>query len=284
MRAEVAVLTGPVRLEERLLLEALSRRRVTVAQVDDRRLVFCLPGPAERFALVINRSVSMTRRRYAARLFEAHGIPVVNPSRVIETCDDKVATTLALVGRGVPVPQTAIALGAAAGVEAVDRVGYPAVIKPVGGSWGRLLARVSDRDAAEAVVEHKAVLGSPAHGVVYAQRYVDKPGRDIRAAVIGGEVVAAMYRTSEHWVTNTARSARPLPCPVGAELEALCRLAAVAVGGGAVAVDVLEEPSGELLVNEVNSTLEFHGLMEATGVDVAGRLVDHALGVAGLGA
>ncbi|MGC9349832.1 MAG: RimK family alpha-L-glutamate ligase, partial [Anaerolineae bacterium] len=163
-------------------------------------------------------------------------------------------------------------------------IGYPVVLKPLFGSWGRLLARVNDRDAAEALLEHKSTLGGYLHSVVYVQEYVDKPGRDIRVMVAGDEVVYAIYRESEHWITNTALGGEPLPCPVTDEIEYLSVAAAKAVGGGVVAVDLLEDGEGQLLVNEVNHTPEFHGARHATDVDIAGKIVDYVLQVAENGA
>jgi [lysine-biosynthesis-protein LysW]--L-2-aminoadipate ligase len=275
--ASVALVASHVRHEEREIIAALERRGVPCERIDDRRLVFQLGEPPPRYRVVLNRCISQTRRLYLSRLFEAGGVPVISPSRVIATCDDRVAMHLALATAGLPLPPTAVALAAEHGVDAIESVGYPAVVKPVGGSWGRLVARVSGRDAAEAVVEHRAALRSPQHGIVYAQAYVDKPGRDIRVLVVGDRVPAAMYRRSDHWVTNVARGAQVEACPVSAELRDLALRAAASVGGGAVSIDLLETQAGELLVNEVNSLVEFRGLAAATGVDVAAELVDHAL-------
>ena len=153
-------------------------------------------------------------------------------------------------------------------------MGYPVVLKPAVGSWGRLLAKVNDRDAAEALLEHKTTLGSYQHGIFYIQEYVDKRGRDIRAFVVGDECVAAIYRTSPHWITNTARGGAASNCPVTPELAELTARAARAVGGGVVALDVFETGGG-LVVNEVNDTMEFKNSVAPTGVDIPGRIVDY---------
>jgi [lysine-biosynthesis-protein LysW]--L-2-aminoadipate ligase len=273
----VALVATMIKFEEKLLLQELERRQVAHERLDDRRLVFGLGGSDDRYSVVLNRSISQTRRLQVARLFEAQGIPVVNSSAVVGVCDDKLATSLALAKHGVPTPPTAVALSVDAGVEAIERVGYPAVVKPLHGSGGRTLAKVNDRDAAEAVLAHKAALSTPQQRVVYAQEYIEKRGRDIRAAVVGDRVVGAMYRISEGWITNTARGSRVEPRPVDAELEAVALAAAAAVGGGAVAVDVVERPDGTLVVVEVNSAMEFHGLVEACGTGIVEALIDHVL-------
>ena len=162
---------------------------------------------------------------------------------------------------------------------AIEEMGYPVVMKPAVGSWGRLLAKINDRQAAEALVEYKQALDRPQHSPFYIQDYVDKPGRDIRTLVVGDEIVYAIYRSSPHWITNTARGGDAIPCAITPEIADLSLAAAQAVGGGIVAVDLLETADGRLLVNEVNHTPEFHGAMQATEADIAGKIVDYVLKV-----
>ncbi len=183
-----------------------------------------------------------------------------------------------------PQPAARLAFSAPAGLHALQELGYPAVLKPVVGSWGRLLARLNDRDAAEALLEHRHTLGGYPHHIHYLQAYHEKPaGRDIRAFVVGERTLCAIYRTSTHWITNTARGGRASNCPVTPELESLCRRSARAVGGGVLAVDLLETEEG-LLVNEVNHSMEFRNSIEPTGVDIPGAVADYALALAQGGA
>ncbi|MEW6422417.1 MAG: RimK family alpha-L-glutamate ligase, partial [Deinococcota bacterium] len=154
--------------------------------------------------------------------------------------------------------------------------------KPTVGSWGRMVSRINDRDAAEAIIEHKEVLGGPQHGVFYVQELIHKPGRDIRAFVVGGECIGAIYRTSEHWITNTARGAKASNCPVTPEIAALATRAAAAVGGEIVAIDLVEDPQsqnawGGLLVIEINHTMEFKNSVGTTGVDIPRKMGEYAL-------
>jgi [lysine-biosynthesis-protein LysW]--L-2-aminoadipate ligase len=201
----------------------------------------------------------------------------VNSYQVVNTCGDKVLSSMALIQHNVPTPRTVVALSVEAALQAIEEMGYPVVLKPAVGSWGRLLSKVNDRDTAEAVLNHKAFLGGPVHSVFYIQEYVDKPSRDIRTLVIGDEVVYAMYRRSAHWITNTARGGEALPCPLSSEIRELSLAAAQAVGGGILAVDLLEANNGCLLVNEVNHTPEFHGAAKAVDVDIVGRMADYVL-------
>lgn len=273
----LAVLASRVRVEERLLFEELDRRRVDYRQVDTRTIMFRVDQPRLPFAAALSREISHTRNLYATSLFEHAGVPVVNSSRIIGLCGDKLLTAMALVAAGLPTPRAMVTLTPEAALDYLDEFGYPAVTKPVTGSWGRLGARLHNREQAETVLEHRAALPGLHHQVAYVQEYVDKPDRDIKAYVFGGEVVGAIYKTSKHWRTNTARGGRALPCPLTDDLVKLLGKTAEAIGDGILGIDVLEDRDGALYVNEVNHTPEFHGAVEVLGLDLVGACVDHAL-------
>ena len=278
----IGILLSRVRAEERLLIEEIERRGIQHEIIDVRTLVWDVENAENftRFDAVLERCISQTQALTAARMFEHFGVPCVNPSRVIETCGDKLATTLALVRAGVASPKTVVACDEESALAAVERIGYPAVLKPTVGSWGRLLARVRDRDAAEAVIEHKATLGGPQHSVFYVQEYVNKPDRDLRVFTAGDEPFAAISRSSPHWITNTARGGSAAGLTITPEMADLCRRASRAVGGGILAIDLLESPDGRLLVSEVNHTMEFRNSITTTGVDIPARIIDWVLRVA----
>ncbi len=279
---KIGVLLSRVRVEEKWILEALEKRGIPHERIDDREAVFDFAHPEDwlRFSVVLERSISFARGLYATQMLNAWGIPTVNMAQVAATCGDKLATSAALARAGIPQPRIKVAFTPESALQAIEELGYPVVLKPVVGSWGRLLAKINDRDAAEAILEHKETLGSYQHSIYYLQEYIQKPGRDIRAFVVGDQTVCAIYRTSSHWITNTAREGKGEICPVTPELNALCVAAAQAVGGGVLAVDVLEDPQRGYLVNEINHTSEFHTLAPTTGVDVAGLIVEFALAVA----
>lgn len=272
----VALVASRVRVEERLILAAMAARGLVHVMVDDRRLSVRLDDAPPNWDLVLNRSISAQRRLLVSRLCEAWELPVLNSAEVVQTCDDKVATSFALYRRGLPIPATAIGLSPDGGRGAIESVGYPAVVKPVNGSWGRLLARVNDEYAAESLLAHRQALPSPQLRVIYAQEFVKTPGRDIRVLVAGRQVIAAAYRVSAHWAANKARGATMHCCRLTDELGKLALAAAEAVGGGIVGVDLLESDDG-LLVNEVNGAPEFAGLAETCAVDIAAELVSYAL-------
>jgi len=278
----IGVLYSRVRVEEKWIFAALESRGVRYERLDDRRVVFDVDDPAawQRFDAVLIRSISYARGLYTARILNQWGIPTLNPASVAEVCGDKLATAAALSRAGVPQPRTLAAFSVESALQAIETLGYPVVLKPVVGSWGRLLAKINDREAAEAILEHKSTLGSYLHSIFCIQEYIPKPERDIRAFVAGDRTVCAIYRKSEHWITNTARGGSSEVCPVTPELDELCVAAARAVGGGVLGVDVIEHPERGLLINEINHTLEFHTAMPTTGVDIAGILVDELLQMA----
>lgn len=276
----LAILTSRIRVEEKLLIEALNQRAIAYEIIDDGALLLDLSHPGglwREYDAVLCRSLSQSRGLAVLNVLEHWGIPVYNSAAVTATCNDKLLTTLALLRAGIPTPRTLLAFDPRETIRGIELLGYPVVLKPITGSWGRLLARINDRDAAEAVLEHQETLGSYQHHIHYVQEYIAKPLRDIRAFVVGERTICAIYRTSEHWVTNTARGAIASNCPVTPELNSLCVRAAQAVGGGILAVDVLEDPQRGLLVNEINATMEFRNSIAPTGVDIPNAMLDYVL-------
>ncbi len=267
----IAILCSRVRVEEKLLFSAFEACGVDVVRLDERELAV-RPGqflPA--LDVVLERSVSTSAGLVATQLFEAAGVRVINDYRTASTCADKISTALALAQNGVPQPITEIALGEDAALAAIERIGYPVVMKPPVGSWGRLLARINDRDAAEALIEHKTTLGGYQHHAFYIQEYIAKPQRDIRAFVVGTQVICAIYRHADHWITNTARGGVASNCPITDDLATVCQQAALAVSGGQggiLAIDILEDPQRGFLVCEVNHTMEFRNSIDTTGINI----------------
>jgi [lysine-biosynthesis-protein LysW]--L-2-aminoadipate ligase len=266
-----------LRVEEKLLLDELkSRPDVEVVTISDDDHFFELNKLPEQVDVLFERSVSYSRGLYISRIFAANGVPVVNDPLVAERCGDKYVTSQLLVNDGIPTPRVLMAFSEESALAACDAMGYPCVLKPVVGSWGRLLAKVENRASAEAIIEHKAVLGGVAHSIFYIQEFIDKPGRDIRAFVVGDEPIAAIYRTSPNWITNTARGGVATNCPLTDEIKDLCRRTAHAVGGGLLAIDLFESPTG-MSVNEVNHTMEFRNSITTTGVNIPALMVDYVI-------
>jgi [lysine-biosynthesis-protein LysW]--L-2-aminoadipate ligase len=281
-RLRIGVLYSRVRVEEKWIFAAMERRGLDYERLDDRLIHFDLsnPEPWRQYDAIVERSISYTNGLYACRIFNSWDIPTVNTAAVAEACGDKLITSALLARNNVPQPYSRVAFTPESALETIEAMGYPVVLKPVVGSWGRLLAKVNDREAAEAILEHKSTLGSVQHSVFYIQEYINKPGRDIRAVVIGDKVITAIYRKSAHWITNTARGGEGELCPVTPELEEICLKASRAVGGGVLAVDVIEHAERGMLVNEVNHTMEFHTVQPISGIDIADTIVGYTMDMA----
>lgn len=262
-------------------MQALTARNVDFEVIDDRKTIFDLHDEENwhQYDVIIERCVNHSRALYALRILNDWGIPTVNRYEVAMICGNKLETSSALVRDNIPTPRCKIAFTPESALEAIEMLGYPVILKPAVGSWGRLLSKINDREAAETVLEHKQILGSYHHSIFYIQEYIDKPARDIRSFVIGDKTIAAIYRYSDHWITNTARGGRAENCPVTAEIDQLSLAAAKAVGGGVVAVDLLETRAGELLINEVNYTMEFRNSIDTTGVNIPDKVVDYVIQV-----
>jgi len=272
----VGVLCSRIRVEEKLLFEALKTHGMAYEKLDDRTLIFDLhdPAPFRKYDIILERAINHSRAQYALQMLNDWGIKTINTARTARICGDKLLTTQALRQHDLPVPRNLVAFTPESALEAIEQLGYPVVLKPCVGSWGRLVAKINDRQAAEAVLEHKQILGSYHHSIYYIQEYVDKPGYDIRSFVVGDETICAIYRTSDHWITNTALGGQASNCPVTPEIDVLSRAAAKAVGGGMLAVDLLETSDG-LRVNEVNYTMEFRNSIDTTGVDIPRKMVEY---------
>ncbi len=273
---KVGFLYTRLRVEEKYLIEELEKRRgIEVIRINDGERFFDITQPPEKVDVLFERSISYSRGLYISKIFQANGVKVVNTPEVAERCGDKYVTSQILVSAGIPTPKVYLAFDEESALAAVEAMGYPCVLKPVVGSWGRLLAKVENRAMAESLIEHKVSLGVH-HQVFYIQEYIHKPGRDIRAFVIGEEPICAIYRTSENWITNTARGGQASNCPLSPELSDLCRRTAQAIGGGLLAIDVFETDNG-LTVNEVNHTMEFRNSIATTGVNIPALMVDYVV-------
>jgi len=273
---KVGLLYSRIRRDEKLLLSELRDRGHEVAKIDVRDEQFGLSDPPEAFEgvdVVVDRCLATSRSLYVTQFLDAYDVPVVNRAATADVCADKVKNSLALERAGVPTPTTEVAFTTDSALETIERFGYPCVIKPVVGSWGRLMAKVESRSAAEAILEHKATLGHYQHKVIYVQEFVEKPGRDIRVVAVDGEPIAAMTRSSEHWLTNAAKGAEVEAFEPDDRVRELVATASDAVGGGLLGVDLMEAGDG-YTVHEVNHTVEFKALNDAVDVDVPGAVVD----------
>ncbi|MFP8953343.1 lysine biosynthesis protein LysX [Natrialbaceae archaeon A-arb3/5] len=272
----VGILYSRIRKDEKLLLNELRERDHEIEKIDVRKQTFDIGEAPEAFQgldIVVDRCLATSRSLYATQFFEAYDIPVINSHETADICADKVKNSLALEQAGVPTPATKVAFTKDTAMDAIEEFGYPCVLKPVVGSWGRLMAKIDSPDAAEAILEHKATLGHYEHKVFYVQEFVDKPGRDIRVLATDGEPIAGMVRSSDHWITNAAKGAETDVFEPDEEAKELVQKASDAVGGGLLGIDLMETEDG-YTVHEVNHTVEFKALDGAVDTDVAGTVVD----------
>ena len=214
----------------------------------------------------------------ALHWIERRGVLVMNSPRAIERCVDKFYTTALLQEAGLPVPPTVVCETVDEAMAAVREM-KDVVIKPLFGSMGHGLVRVNDPDVAFRVARSLEAI----RAVFYVQQAVDHGGRDVRAFVVGGQVIGAIERRAPagDWRSNLARGGSARPVALSEELRQLALTAASAVGADYAGVDLLPGAGGAAFVLEVNGIPGWKGLQRASGVDVAGAIVDHLIARAG---
>jgi [lysine-biosynthesis-protein LysW]---L-2-aminoadipate ligase len=309
----VGMVYSRIRNDEKMLVEAAQRKGIELVPLFDEEVVLDIHQKPWDVDVVLERSISFYRGLYVLKFANGHGIPSVNSYEVAARCGDKAETSLLLARAGVPTPRTRVAFTPEGALRACRELGYPAVLKPTMGSWARLLAKVDNDEMADMVLEHKEALNNPLQQIYYVQEYVKKPQasgevgthqligdaaaamahagnasggkpsaslqashRDIRAFVVGDETIAAIHRNSPHWITNTAKGGKASNFPVTPDFHDFCQRAAAAVGGGVLALDVMETESG-WTCHEVNHTMEFKNSVAPTGVDIPGKVLDYCV-------
>ncbi len=269
-----------VSVENKWLIEAAEKRGVEVEKIMDSEVMLDLVNPKKLDVdVVLERSASYYRGLYLAYNHERMGARAINNYNAMRICGDKMLCSIELAKSGVPTPKTFVAFTPESAKACVEKMGFPVVMKPVMGSWARMVHKINDRDALEAEIEAKEEMGSPLQKVYYIQEHIDKPGRDIRAVVVGDEVIYAIYRIAtpkSGWVTNTSRGGLAKPCKVTPELSELCLKATDVVGEGVYGVDLMETKNG-FVVHEINHNIDFRNSVEASGIDVPGKIIDYVI-------
>ncbi len=208
---------------------------------------------------------------------EEDGVRVMNSARAIERTVDKSWTSAILARGGLPTPETIICERADDAFEAFRALGGDVVVKPLFGSMGLGMSRVSDEDMAWRVFR----VVETVRGVYYLQKFVPHEGRDVRVFVVGDKVLGAMQRSAPGWRTNFSRGGKAAPIELPAELASLAVKAAALVGAEYAGVDLLPSSDGSVYVLEVNGIPGWEGLQQATGIDVAGAVIAQLLNRAG---
>ncbi len=271
----IALIYDIARWEERALLEASRKLSVNVNIIHVKSKAFPVDGLREDADIGLQRSLSHTIAVSSTVLFEASGLRVVNSSKAISLAQDKLWTLTLLSRAGIPTPKTVVAFSEQSAVEAARILGYPVVVKPVNGSWGKLVSLVEDDETLRVILEHKAFINNPQFKIHLIQEYVRKPGRDIRVFVVGDEVPVAIYRVSSHWITNTARGGVAMPAPIDEGLRDLALKASEVLGVEVSGIDVFEDPERGYLVNEVNAVPDFRNTVAVTGYDFPAKIVEY---------
>lgn len=275
----ISILYDTIRWEEKSLLDAGKRLGIDVEMVDAKEQLFDLSKPSkDKFGdIVLQRTVSYYRNLHTTAFLEYKDIKVINSFKVATLAGNKMFSTLLLQKNGIPTPRTVVAFTSDMAMKAFkEEFGGKAVLKPVSGSWGRMIALLNDDAAALAVLEDRDYM-YPMYQVFYLQEYVRRPPRDIRVFVVGDEAIAAIYRYQPEgdWRTNTARGGKAVNCDYKGEMEELALRAAETVGGGVFGVDMMESENG-LQVHEINNTTEFKNTVPATGIDIPGKIIRYA--------
>ena len=285
MVVEVGILCDKVRFEEKALYEKTQSIGIKSKIVDAKTLSIGTCSKAKDLQLgdvILQRSVSYYRGLYVTACLEFLGFKVINRFEVGQVCGNKLITSIRLAENKIPTPKTQFAFSAESGLETIKNTGFPVVLKPVVGSWGRGIYPLRDLETANMIIEMREEDDSPLSRIYYIQEMVDRPSRDIRCIVIGDQVLTAIYRYSSQseWRTNIALGGKVELAPITKEMEDLALRAAKAVGGGILGVDMMEDKNRGLVVHEVNNTVEFRGAASVSKADIPNQMIDYAVNIA----
>jgi [lysine-biosynthesis-protein LysW]--L-2-aminoadipate ligase len=228
--------------------------------------------------VVLERCVSYFRGLHFTASLEFMNVPVLNKFDVANICGNKMFMTLLLKKNNIPTPKTYFSFSSESAAENIEKVGYPLVIKPLIGSWGRGVMQIKDRDTMDAIFEIRDITDSPHDRIYYLQELIKRPPRDIRVITVGDEPIAAMYRKSSGgFKTNIALGADPELCEITKEMEDMAAKASKAMGGGILGIDMMEDEQNGLVVHEVNNTVEFKGLARVANRNIPKEMIEFAL-------
>lgn len=279
--SKICIVFDRLRSEEKMLQKEASDMGLDTKMLDAKITQIDTSSKKEDYNLgdiVLERCVSYFRGLHFTSCLEFMDIPVLNKFDVASTCGNKMFMTLLLKKSNIPTPKTYFSFSSQGASENIANVGYPLVIKPIIGSWGRGVIQLKDKDTTDAIFEIRDITDSPHDRIYYLQELVDRPPRDIRVITVGDEPIAAMYRKSSGgFKTNIALGADPELCEITKEIEDLASKASKAVGGGILGIDMMEDRKNGLLVHEVNNTVEFKGLAKVAKRNIPKEMVKFAL-------
>lgn len=279
--SRVCIVFDRLRVEEKMLKKEASELGHDVIMLDAKITQINTDSKKEDFDLgdvVLERCVSYFRGLHFTASLEFMDIPVLNKFDVASVCGNKMFMTLLLKKNNIKTPKTYFSFSSQSASENLEKVGYPLVIKPIIGSWGRGVMPIRDKDTMEAISEIRDITDSPHDRIYYLQELINRPPRDIRVITVGDEPIAAMYRKSSgKFKTNIALGADPEICEITKEMEDIASKASKAMGGGILGVDIMEDEKRGLVVHEVNNTVEFKGLARVAKRNIPKEMIEFAL-------
>jgi len=282
--SKVCIVFDRLRSEEKMLQKEASNLGHDALMLDAKITQINTDSKKEDFNLgdvVLERCVSYFRGLHFTASLEFLDIPVLNKFEVANICGNKMFMTLLLKKNNIPTPKTYFSFSSESAAKNLEKVGFPLVIKPIIGSWGRGVMPIKDKDTMEAIFEIRDITDSPHDRIYYLQELINRPPRDIRVITVGDEPIAAMYRKSSGgFKTNIALGADPELCEITKEMEDLAVKASKAMGGGILGIDLMEDNKRGLVVHEVNNTVEFKGLARVAQRNIPKEMIEYALNYA----
>ncbi|MDP9493357.1 MAG: lysine biosynthesis protein LysX [Thermoproteota archaeon] len=276
----ICIIYDKLRFEEKKIYNDIQQKGFDATLVDGKSLIFDteLSKSDSRFGdIILQRVISYNRGLHLTYCLEQIGLPVVNSFSVSEICGNKLITSLILKKNNVPTPKTTFAFSTESARECMKKLGYPLVVKPIIGSWGRGVYQIKDQSMADMMLDSRQENDNSFSRIYYFQELIDRPSRDIRCIVIGDQIVASVFRYSSEneWRTNVAVGGRTEMAPLTSELKEIVLKASNAIGGGILGVDLMEDKERGYLVHEVNNTVEFRGASAVCKSDIAGAMTDY---------
>jgi len=279
--SKVCIVFDRLRTEEKMLQKEATNLGHDAVMIDAKITQVNTDSKKEDYDfgdIVLERCVSYFRGLHFTASLEFMDVPVLNKFDVANICGNKMFMTLVLKKNNIPTPKTYFSFSSESAAENLEKVGYPLVIKPVIGSWGRGVMPIKDKDTMEAVFEIRDITDSPHDRIYYLQELIKRPPRDIRVITVGDEPIAAMYRKSSGgFKTNIALGAEPEICEITKEMEDMATKASKAMGGGILGIDMMEDEQRGLVVHEVNNTVEFKGLARVAKRNIPKEMIEFAL-------